>query len=362
MALPLLNNQTKRIDQVVGIDLGAKETKAVHLQKKHDRFVLLGYTLQPAPAQDKRFQAETLGDHLKMVFKALGDRTRCTALAIGVPDAFVRHAELPPMSMTDMRQLLRLNSKTYLQQDYPDHVFDCSVMLLRSGPSGQGGGKPGEATGPASSSKQKLLVGGTKRQTLDDLKTACRAAGATAHQITPGLLGPVNAFEVAEPETFAKEVVALVDVGFKHSTITVLRHGELTMNRVVTIGGEHVTAGLAETLGVSHDEAEGIKVGMAGEVRQSLEPALASLGRELRASIDFFEHQQDVSVSQVFFSGGSARGEVVVAVLQTELMVPCKTWNPTQKLQAAVPVEQRAGLEQAAPQLAVAIGTALSAF
>ncbi len=56
---------------------------------------------------------------------------------------------------------------------------------------------------------------------------------------------------------------------------------------------------------------------------------LAPLGRELRASVDFFEHQQDKPVTQVFVSGGSARSDYIIQILQTELMVPCASWNPT---------------------------------
>jgi type IV pilus assembly protein PilM len=362
MALPFLNSQSRRIDQVVGIDLGARQTKAVHLHKKNDRIALLGYAVQDAPLRDKGFKPETLADHLKSVFKTLGDKTRCVALAVGVPEAFLRHAELPPMSLSDMRQVLRINSKNYLQQDYPDHVFDCALILAPAGGAKPEGGKGTPGSGPSNLTKQRILVGGTKRQTLDELKTACRAAGLVVHQISPGVLGPVNAFEAAEPEVFAKEVVAVVEVGLKHTTISILRQGELTMNRVVAIGGEQVTVALSESLGISNSEAEGIKLGMASEVRQNLEPAIASLGRELRASVDFFEHQQDVAVSQVFISGGSARSEFFITALQNELMVPCKTWSPLQRLQPSLPVEQRAGLEQVALQLTTAIGTAVSAF
>jgi type IV pilus assembly protein PilM len=360
MALPFLNNQSKRTDQVVAIDLGGRHTKAVHLQVKHDRVSLLGYTIQDAPTHEKGFNVEVLGGHLKSVFKALGDRTRCAVLAVGVPDAFLRHAELPPMALSDMRQLLRINSKNYLQQDFPDHVFDCSVVLFRPPAAKVEGGKAPAA--PNGSQKQKVLVGGTKRQTLEDLKGACKVAGVTGHYVSPGMVGPVNAFEAAEPDLFAKEVLALVDVGYKHSIITMLNKGELSMNRVVAIGGDHLTAGLAESLSISHAEAEGIKVGMAGEVQHNLEPVIASLGRELRASIDFFEHHQDVTVNQVFISGGSVRSEIVLRALQTELMVACRTWNPAQRLQPALSVEQRDGLEQAAPQLAVAIGAGVAAF
>jgi type IV pilus assembly protein PilM len=359
MAVPFLNNRSKRIDQIVAVDLGARQTKAVHLQSRSERLTLLGYAVQEAPDRDKGLTPEALGEHLKGVFKALGDRTHQTALAVGVPDAFLRHAELPSMPVGEMRQMLRLNSKTHLQQEYPDHVFDCSILVSKTPPAKQEGAR---VPGPVASQKQKVLVGGTKRQTLDDLRCASRAAGLNLRLISPGMLGPANAFELADPEAFAKQVVGLVDIGFRHSTIAIGMYGELAMNRVVSVGGDHLTASLVESLGISYAEAEGIKVGMPTEVQQNLEVVLASLGRELRASIDFFEHHHDLPVNQVFLSGGSARSEFLVRCLQTELMVPCKMWNPVQNFELSLPVEQRAGLEQVAPQLAVAIGTAVAAL
>jgi type IV pilus assembly protein PilM len=360
MALPFLKNQSRSIDQVVAFDLGGRQTKAVHVQGKGGRLTLLGYVVQDAPNHEKGFEAASLGAHLKEVFKAFGDRTRNTALAVGVPEAFVRHAELPPMSIPAMRQALTLNSKTYLQQDFPEHVFDCSIIFSKPiDPKRQPSPAP---SSPSAAQKQKVLVGGTKRLVLEALKQACKAAGALPCQIGPGMIGPVNAFELAEPDLFAKQVLALVDVGFKHTTITLLKNGELIMNRVVTIGGDHLTASLAETLGITHAEAEGIKVGMPAEVQQNLELSMAALARELRASIDFFEHQNDLSVSQVFLSGGSARSESLVRSLQTELMLPCRIWNPAERMQLSLPAQQRAGLEQVAPQLAVAIGEAVAAL
>jgi Tfp pilus assembly PilM family ATPase len=115
-------------------------------------------------------------------------------------------------------------------------------------------------------------------------------------------------------------------------------------------------------MGISYAEAEGIKVGMPTEVQASLEPLVGTLGRELRAFIDFFEHQQDVAVSQVFVSGGCARGELLVHALQAELLVPCKTWNPAKAFDMALSPEQTAEFPNVAPQLAVAFGAALSAI
>ncbi|HZI33455.1 MAG TPA: pilus assembly protein PilM, partial [Candidatus Binatia bacterium] len=249
--------------------------------------------------------------------------------------------------------MLKFNSKSYLQQDLPDHAFDCYIIPPRSGV------KPDAAK---TAQKCTVLVGGAKRQLIDDWQTAAKNAGLIPEQIVPSLIGPPNAFEMAKADVFNKEVVALVDVGFKHSSITILQNGELMLSRVVGIGGDRLTNGVAEALGVSYAEAEGIKVGLPDEVQSTMVTLLAPLGRELRASVDFFEHQQDKPVTQVFVSGGSARSDYIVQILQTELMVPCTSWNPTTFLNMALPPQQMGEVDQIAPQLSVVIGAALAAL
>ena len=85
------------------------------------------------------------------------------------------------------------------------------------------------------------------------------------------------------------------------------------------------------------------------------------LGRELRASLDFFEHQHDRPVTQVFVSGGSARSEMILQMLHAELVAECKTWNPTTFLQMSLPGQQAVEIEHLGSQLAVAVGAALAA-
>ncbi len=256
------------------------------------------------------------------------------------------------MPITDMRLLLKLNSKTYLQQDLPDHVFDCYLIPPRQV-------NPAEASKPSSThTKVKVLIGGAKRQTLQEIQSAGKSAGLMIEEIVPALIGPVNAFELAEPDAFFNETIALVDIGFKNTSITILSSGDIVLNRVVAIGGDKLTTGLAEAMGISYLEAEGIKVGMPQEVQPSLELLISPLGRELRASIDFFEHQADKTVTQIFVSGGTARNECIVQNLQSELMVPCRNWNPTKPLHSKLPSEQAEQLEHAAPQLTVAMGAA----
>jgi type IV pilus assembly protein PilM len=357
MALPFLNGQSKKRDQIIAIDLGGRTTKAIHLQRKGDGYALVRYVVMDAPIYEKSLSVELLAEHLKAISQALETKTKLINLAVGVNDSIVRQAELPQIPVPDMRQILKNNTKNYLQQDLPGHVFDCFILPLRNV-----GAVPEPAKGPAVQQKSKVLVGGAKQQLINDLQEAVKEAGLVADQIIPGLIGPVNALEIAMPETFNREPVALVDIGFKNTSICLLNNGELILSRVVAIGGDRLTQGLAESMGISYAEAEGIKVGMPSEVQSNLETLLMPLGRELRASVDFFEHQQDKTVGQIYISGGSARSEFIVKSLEAELMAPCKTWNPTASLHLALPALQTAEIEQVAPQLTIAVGVAAAAF
>ena len=338
---------------MVAIDLGQRTTKAVYLHRKGETLELLQFILTDTPAVDQAHTPEVIGDHLKGIVEGLKYKGRKVNLVLGVSDALLRHAEMPIVTVSDMRLMLKYNSKSYLQQDLNDYVFDCQTIGL--GPNGNG-------ENVKSNQKARVLVGGARKHTLDHLQAAAKHAGLVLDQVVPGLVCVANAFEFAMPEVFANETVALVDIGFKSSSISILSRGELSLSRVVSLGSDKLTAGLAEAMGVSYEEAEGIKVGLPEEVQGAMQGLITPLGRELRASIDFFEHQQDKTVSQVFVSGGSARSNFLVESLQSELMVQTSSWSPVSFMNMALPPEKVGEVEQVASQLAVAMGGAVAAL
>ncbi|MCX7867090.1 MAG: pilus assembly protein PilM [Limisphaera sp.] len=353
MALAFFRPRSQRRDEVVAVDLGARCSKAVWVQTRPDGLALLRYAILDAPVAEKEPSTAALAEHLRSLLQALETRCRLVSLALGVNDAIVRYAELPQMPLADMRQVLKTSSKLYLQQELPGYVFDCW-------PVNGAERAPADKTKTSTVPKQKVLVAGARQSWVDTLYEALKQAGCTAGNVLPGLVAPINALESAQPELFRQEVVALVNLGFRHSSICILQQGELVLSRVLGMGGDHVTQGLANMMGISYAEAEGIKLGMPGEVREQLQSLLAPLARELKASIDFYEHQNDRPVSQVLVSGGSALSDCVLQLLQAELVTDCRPWDPTAGLQRSLPPQQLAELEQLAPHLTVAIGTALA--
>lgn len=354
LSLPFLNgaNRKKR-SQMMALDLGNRTTKAALFERRGEILALTRFALLDAPIFEKKISPEQLGEHLKAASEALGGTTKHVVVAVGLEDAVVRQIELPQIPIDEMRQILKVNHKNYLQQELPNHVFDCSISMPKPL-------SPGEKS--AGVPKLKVVAAAAKQQLANDFMKAAELAGLTAASMVPGLIGPINAFEQANPKIFADETVALVDIGFKHTSVCILDRSELVLTRVVNIGGDKITAGLAEALSISYAEAEGIKVGMAPEVEGPLQMQVIPLGREIRASLDFFEHQQDRTVGHIFVSGATARSEMVLQMLHSELMLECKTWSPTGFLQLALPGQQAVEIDHIGSQLTVAIGAAIAAF
>ncbi len=311
------------------------------------------------PFSTRKISPELLADHLHAVAEALGSTTKYISIAVGLGDAVVRQVELPQIPLDEMRSILKMNHKNYLQQDLPNHTFDCYIIPPRAQMPDT---KKSEPLQPFSPTKLKVLVAAAKQQLANDFMQAANRAGLVADAMIPSLIGPINAFEKSLPEICAKETVALVDIGFKHTSVCVLDRGELATIRTVNIGGDQLTAGLAEMMNISYAEAEGIKVGMAPEVESALQSQVLPLGREIRASLDFFEHQQDRPVTEVYLSGGSTRSEMIVKMLHSEILADCKTWSPTSFLQLALPGQQAVEIDHVGPQLTVAIGAALATY
>lgn len=345
--MPLLSNPLRRRDEIVAIDLGRRITKAVHLRRKGTAYLLQNYALLDAPIYDKAPSVESLSDHLQAVWQALGAATRRVVLVVGTGNSLLCHADLPVSSISDLRRMVKLSPKTYLQQELPDHVFDCYAQT-----------DPTQDSVARSRRKAKILVGGAKARFVEMLKEAAHQAGLTIEQITIGQVALANAFKMLPADSHG-EVVALLDIGFNQSTINIVTQGDLALTRVVNLGAERFAQAMAQPHTKDANDPVHLDVPMTEAMQSKLQNLFVLLGKEVDASIGFFVNNNEVTVNQVYVSGGSARSQFIVQALESELALPCETWNPTKSLALDLPAKQMKEIDYDATQLSTAIGAAL---
>jgi Type IV pilus assembly protein PilM len=134
-------------------------------------------------------------------------------------------------------------------------------------------------------------------------------------------------------DTDTGRVPAILDLGHARTNLFVGKDGQGIFARAITRGGQHLTAAIAEALGVDRGRAEQVKRGEArlvfaggvaatdAEVRidQALRTALGPLMREVRQTLAGFRASTDVEIATLYITGGGARLRGMIPFLEDEL-------------------------------------------
>jgi len=222
-------------------------------------------------------------------------------------------------------------------------------------------GEAAVAVSPAKPSLHyRVLVGAAPKPLVRQLQAAAAAASLNLRQLTFSQTSLANAVGLALPESPANEAVALVDIGFRTSTVSILFQGQLYVTRTVEMGAEFITKSLAENLGVNYAAAEVVARLMPEKVEPKLRKLVSSLSQELRAVIDFFEAQEGKPIAKIYVAGGTARSQLILDSMQHELGHACERLDPRTFMDVSLPPPKAATLEKDAPQLSAAIGAAVT--
>src|SRR5271155_2181246 len=117
----------KAPSSVIGVDLGRTSIKSVLLNRRGaNRYQLSGYAIHPVLAPIET--ADQLANELKEVFKDLGGAAKSCAVAVTSPDSIIRIIEQPETAVEMLREALRLNGMSLLNQDCRSFVIDCDLI------------------------------------------------------------------------------------------------------------------------------------------------------------------------------------------------------------------------------------------
>lgn len=253
-----------------------------------------------------------------------GEKAYC---AIGARGVSLRRLTLPASSGEEFQRVLRLQ----IESEFPLSPEELAWGWRQIGPP-----VPPTDGGPA---RQELLVVAVRKDALEEYAGIFAACG-----VTPVFTLAALARAALHPSPAG--TCAVLDIGRTHSEWVSFDNGVPTSIRILPWGGESITRLLQEKLGISHDEAEKLKIasdrpdapqGGPGSARQSaLEAALASLAACIvPASIG----------GKLYLTGKSARDPGIAPLLARLLggATPCESLELAPGDGQAVPI---AGLKK----------------
>jgi len=341
---------------VIGVDLGRHSIKTVALQRKGgNRFVVSNYAvhvMETAPQTAEQLTAE-----IKIALKEMGGaNARQCAIAVSSSDSLIRIIEQPVTPREILRDAIRLNGLSLLNQDVKEFVLDCETIPSSAGPVASSGA-------PQHTAPVKYLVAGVPRSRVQLIDQAFQAfRRGSVHNIQLAPVCTFNAFEFSNPDAFANEAFLLVDIGHHNSTVTVGVKKEIVIVRAIDYGVSNLREFL--TANATSKQTDAFTALAAGDVTavENARLSLTALTREIASSIGFFEGRREENITRVHVSGGGARLKPLLDILSEELHIPCEPWNPFSTCELALPAGRKETLADDIVSLNVACGAAAEAL
>ena len=326
----------------LGLDIGNAQLKAVVVGQGAEGLRLEEQVTAPLTATFGKAGTEAqLGTDLQQLIGRLKTGERHVFVSASFPSTSVAEAELPRMPVEETREVLRLNSAKYLRRDLSNCYLDVVELV-----------EPVVDPKARKPTTMRLLVSSASKEEVDWCRAGLTAAKLRPESIEPAAIAVVNAFQVSHRELCEQEIVVVVDLGHRFTSINLLRHGLPVMTRITEFGGTRLTDCLVQALGLGVPEAEQEKRNLSEFMHPVVQGAMAPLAREIRATVDFFERQHDCHATRAFVGGGTAASAAIVGLLSEAASIPFEVWNPGQGMAGA-------GAE-VGPALAAAVGVAAS--
>jgi Tfp pilus assembly PilM family ATPase len=168
-----------------------------------------------------------------------------------------------------------------------------------------------------------------------------------------------NTFYLSYPEKKEKNV-AIVDLGCKLCSITVVKNLASNFMRDIPIGTDNIVTLAKEKLNMDKKQVLDL-IGkpeiQTKEFKDIANSVLANLLNELYLSFDYYETQFESGIEEIFVTGGFSRFAGINEFLSKNLGIPTSTFDALKNISISSDLQQK--VRPFADVLAVSIGLAL---
>lgn len=388
----------KRLTQALGVDIGTQSIKVAVVRLGRDGATVsaLGKGATPENAVDHTgiYDPATLGAALRGVLAESGIGAKDVIFSItGQSAVVVRNLEVPRMSDKELSEHMQWE----IQRNIP---FAESTVVSDF--------RPVENPALDGTQNMEVVMAVSPQSAIDMVLDLLRAAGCKPAAIDVEPLGLGRVIRSCHPHDLGAKRVCLVNMGHSSTAINMYRSGVLSFPRTVPIGGSMLTQAISDSMGVTIDEAEHMKISQAsipdasspaaggfavpgatmqadyqpynpfgeegaeGEPTAAPVPAapggdsrlfdamsnqLAEFVAELRRSIDYYRSRGG-DVDEVALTGGGAKMAGIDGYISRSLSLPVSRVNAFQGVAVEAPGYETY-VTNGASEFAVAIGMGL---
>ncbi len=342
----------------LGVDIGSSNIKIVQLRPKDNSFILETYGFVNFSYQIGSKDSTAAVTKTAELLKTLVSKARVTTnqIVASLPNSsvFTSVIEMPKIPDHELKAAVEFEARKYVPLPLEEVVLSWSVIEDK---------------------RTKI----TKDSNLGNFKTAGNLKIKVLLTAVPSVIidNYVKVFQMANLEPVALEVESLslirslvgedlstnlmIDIGAKSTSINLVDSGYLRLSKNLNVGGDTVSASIAQSLSVNFARADqfkkdfGLTAGASGQIPQVMRPILDIIKNEAQQLISLFESRGE-KIDKVFLSGGGAKLPSLKEYF-TILGKPVVLGNPWTKI--LYPPNLKPLIEPLGLNLAVAVGLAM---
>lgn len=324
----------KKPSDVVGLDLGADEVKAVRLRREAKAIHFVSAESLPGVAIPPVEGASV--EPLKLPKPLVG---HYAALAVAAPGALVKLLNIPGRFSEAEEQRLAANLGVE-QED----AYRISYHVLSQG---------------KASRETRVLAAALPEADAAAAVGILPKGRPAPYSLEISGLAALNGFFLGAGSETSGQAVGMLDGGQTQTMFAVFLKGQPALVRRFDFGGETVIARIGEKLGVDANTARGFMTDGSFDVASILQQSLEPFFRQVVISKEFIERRENCRLSEILVSGtlGTVRG--LNETLKQVLGADVTKWNPFRALGVA-PASLPASVAGKESRFAAACGAAMA--
>ncbi len=334
----------------LGVDIGTRTITVAEVRPARGRIAIANFGGVELPGGAVRegeiIDVEMVASALRTLMSSAGIREKRVWLGVANQRVVVRQVDLPWVDEAELRASLRYQVQDFIPIPVEDAELDVHVV--------------DEVVTEQGERMRRVLLVAAQREMINAHMEAARQAGLKPQGIDLNpfavlrVLGGINQFAAGEE--------ILIDIGAGVTNIVVHRAGIPTFVRILVMGGDEITEGLVDGLGVDWARAEAAKreatAGYGDDLANRIVTERAEqFVDEIRSSLDYFQAQSpSTNFGSVILTGGGSGLRGLPERLADALRLPVEVGNAFDHLKVKRTVYGPEDLARVGPTLTTAIG------
>ncbi|MEO8604916.1 MAG: type IV pilus assembly protein PilM, partial [bacterium] len=243
-------NPFKREESYAAIDIGSSSIKILEVRTSVDQLELINWgsiATPPSAIQSNMVsEPDRVGEAVRALLDAKGMRCKKAVTAVPGPAVMIKRVTLPAQSPQEIEHTIMLEAGNFIPEELDNVNLDYQVIDTLT-----------------DSKEMEVLLAAAKKDIVSSYAETLRAAGLSPVVVDVDYFALDNLYEL-NYDAVPDQVVALVNIGARYSSINILKGGRSVFTGDVPVGGRDITEALTRDLGVTAEEAERLKTGKGG--------------------------------------------------------------------------------------------------